>query len=796
MADQDSDLQSAVLSAEDRARLEAEAAGVDVTEFEQQYAGEEEVPAGADISQLPTVDTAALEQQIQLEKQYGNRPIEAALQSAASAATGGASDVALRAAGYTAEELREIRERAPYYASELGTVGGIVGPALATGGTSLGARALATPALASAAAGKAAQQIAAKAMPGTAAKIIAGLTAREAAQGAIAGTGQLVSDVALERRELSPESILATTGVGALVGGAFGGSLGIASTAAPPILKKTSNAIAKVVNPAKAVAKEYADDILDRTEGYLNVFAPTGKSKDVLRAKLGTGVADLGDYAETHLKFGVLKTPKQLAAQNKQVLSSVGSALEDVINDLDTQVAPAGFKANVGERLKKVAAQELDELSKAFGAKSKQAMVVRRYIKSIDNYLEAETPFSFKELNEWRKSLGGVAFPGGTALEAFEGRFAGKLMAEQRNILDDLVEKFAPKQYNQFKELNRLYHIGKSVEKPLQMAARQNYKISVPTVAAGVAAATTGYVSPELIGGVVLGAGPIGRATRNAMLLYDIKGKTDWALKMIQDGVQKAITKAPKGATFTLPATTALVRSQLALNQQGKAPKTKQEAFANTKANIEGIVSNPELMVDVLAKKTSKVSQADPIIGQGLQERLLTAVQFLNSKIPKRASTEGMFSKPYQPSSLELAKFERYVQIADQPFTVFQELSQGTLTREHVEALQALYPDIYKEIRAELINNLPQYRDTLSYERRLQLGILMNVPADSSLQPQALLQLQQSINAQQQPLSPGPQFSPSAMGQTGMSDRLATQTEKVAKKQAKATIGQKQAKIY
>jgi hypothetical protein len=93
---------------------------------------------------------------------------------------------------------------------------------------------------------------------------------------------------------------------------------------------------------------------------------------------------------------------------------------------------------------------------------------------------------------------------------------------------------------------------------------------------------------------------------------------------------------------------------------------------------------------------------------------------------------------------MELAKFQRYLQIVEQPFTVLEEIEQGTLSREHVEALQVVYPEIYAQVQSEVMEQIVEHPDT-PYQKRLTLGILLNIPSDQSLEPSAVLGLQRNF---------------------------------------------------
>jgi hypothetical protein len=170
-----------------------------------------------------------------------------------------------------------------------------------------------------------------------------------------------------------------------------------------------------------------------------------------------------------------------------------------------------------------------------------------------------------------------------------------------------------------------------------------------------------------------------------------------------------------------------------------------------------------------------------------MQDTFIRGVQFLDSKLPRPPKAVAIFEREYRPSSLEMAKFKRYVQVVEKPMTVLKELAAGTLTREHVEALRTVYPAIYRQMQQQVLANVESAQD-MSYAKKLQLGTLLNIPADSSLEPDNFLQLQSTISQGQQPAVQGGQevaqgVQPRAKGldQLDMSGRAETGVQSVEK---------------
>jgi len=217
-------------------------------------------------------DTSSMREDRRLEKEFGDGIINDMRAGALGAARGltfGLSDVALTETGIAEKKtLEEIKKRNPV-ASFSGEAGGIIIPAIFSGGASIGAK-IATKAgtgvLAAELASKKAGQLATRALLGRKAKDSAVRTLTEkgvtgAAEAGLFGTGQLISEHAIGDAELNAESALAMMGPTVLFGGALGGGLSLTGRA---INKTAAAAKSKVANAHKRFAG-ISDDNLKKT---------------------------------------------------------------------------------------------------------------------------------------------------------------------------------------------------------------------------------------------------------------------------------------------------------------------------------------------------------------------------------------------------------------------------------------------------------------------------------------------------------------------------------------------------
>jgi hypothetical protein len=84
-------------------------------------------------------------------------------------------------------------------------------------------------------------------------------------------------------------------------------------------------------------------------------------------------------------------------------------------------------------------------------------------------------------------------------------------------------------------------------------------------------------------------------------------------------------------------------------------------------------------MVDHFTEMTAGISGEAPEITQGIHELATRATQFLLSKVPV-TQAHGPLESPNEPSKSEIAEFQRYYEIVDDPLIIFDRFSIWVFT--------------------------------------------------------------------------------------------------------------------
>lgn len=701
----------------------------------------------------------------QQEQKYGNRPGAATAAALASGLTFSLSDRVLDATGLVDKEtLAGLAEHNPE-ADIVGQVSGALLPALVTGGASTGASAAATgaraglktalrataPALAERAALQVEKKIA-SALASAAAEsgnkklvqeIIKKSVAKgagSAVEGAAWGANQLLREDALGKAELNAENLLSYAGEGALVGGTLGAALvpgGVLMREAGSGLSKAlKKAGSQVFDPVRDSAK-----LMDLTPAQIAKFESKNPKfleglPDFLRNKVGLKWNDSADSLVTKLDG---------------LQESAVTRIDDAIQQLDNQMASKG--TGIGPGVYNDVAVELEKRfvepykgmksMESYAAKAKELAEDFR-TKANDTRLELRR-LSFNEIRDMRKKMDQMAKAFYKSTDPSEG---AKAAFAARDTLKSVISKYAdsvdPTIAQKLADANLDYHYAATLGPRLSTKAekQKDFVSFKDLLLGGVGAGLGGEVGLTL-------------AAANKFLHSDLKRKMV-ILSQVEKAAQKTASRTSEALSnfFTkgskaskLLSTGVLVRSSLAQKDGDKeAPKNRVEAFRNIQNNVVELAADPQKMQNRILKSTHILAQAAPDTARSMGETMGRATQFLARKAPKDARDIGfpVYEPKYEPSSVELSKFERYVQVIDAPLSVLKDLEQGTLTRDHVEALKAVYPNLYQEIRVEALKQA-ETTPSLSYNKRIQLGILLDIPTDSSLSPQFILQMQQNF---------------------------------------------------
>ncbi len=758
-----------------------------------------DIPEGVDPAAYDAVEQRVQQAQVERE-QYEGHPIEAAAEGAARTLTFGLSDEALRGLGMSAARISKIKEYNAMPAG-IGEAGGIIAPAIASGGESAIAQGIAGAGKGLEAVsaggellGGATQSFLKDKVRSAAVRDMLSTGTSMGAEGMAYSLGDLISEHAQDKADLNAQNMVAAAGAGAMLGGAFGTAFGALKASVPLVSKgitPITDKLNKLMDPEAA-----ALHLVGADEKYLQEkvlpYQPTFKE-------------DLPDYLTNKLNMRY-DHPEELLTKNKAFLQSTGEQIGETVGKLDKAVvdmSPEQRYQVLGNRTTVYAPmiRSLDEeearLAKLPRTNKGDIRTVREMRSDLVELAQKTEPLNFAELDDLRKRYQGIKFKGGGAAESFKANLANGLRGQLRQAVDSIATNVvsaglggASDLAQQLKGLNKDYAMASVLTRTLPKRLNAKQLLTMGDVISGGALGAGGVMGAA--GALAHGALPIAALgvaakkfansdlRRHLAVLADLRGQRISATTRITEAVDAFVNSAKRpGKQLSLKA---LTNSGFAVNYStGQVAKNNQQAYQNVLQNVSSLQTDPNLLVDRLAKSTGRVGSVSPAVAQEAQQTLVRALMFIAEKIPRdpSAGTNTIFEKHYQPSSIELAKMQRYIQAVEHPFTILEDLEKGTLTREHIEAVQAVYPAVYQQIRQQAIDRIAKDGQSMSYSKKVQAAILLDVPTDESLQPYAIRGLQASFQAQASAPNGAIKPSAGAASKIDASNRAATDTQQI-----------------
>jgi hypothetical protein len=664
------------------------------------------------------------------------------------------------------EALRERRQR-NQEAAIAGEVAGTIVPAIVPSGSSIAAKGASAGFRTAATAGNIVEKATAKGLQNLIGQTGKSKLATEvirksipkaagsSVEGAFYGAGQLVSEEALGNAEFNAQNFIASAGAGALIGGAAGGILGSAE-ALVPIIKNN-----KVVD---VVSKKINTNIDQRLAGAKLAKMTPGEITKMKDTKWGQQIYDnIPEYFKKNLKLNVTDNTEKLFKKSQDELIRLGDEIGDTALQVDALIKDTNLgltKAQVANRVQKSLEELTETFKKSPDLNSKNSLKkLNNRIRSWDEWLTDNSKLTAVELKElktnlqqaakWNKSIDQIPL---------DGQADRKIADAVRQEFLDLADKVSTVDENigaKLRKLNIDYGTGMVLTNKLRRAVDKEASADIlqfkdilvadilTDISGGFGLATAGVVTKKFLESDF---------RRKLTLLADVERANQRITKKLSSGVSSFFTNAKK--TITPLSTKILMQSSFntpdELGRKRKKPETKQQAFKQLSESIIELSSNPEKLLTHLSTNALLTTGAAPMTASAMTQTITTAISFLKEKLPTDPTIgSSLFPRNWEPSTIELSKFERYLAAVENPMSVVEDLESGSMTREGVEALQVVYPDIYSRLQEKAIEHISKTPD-LPYNKRIQIGILLDVPADASLIGQNIAGLQQTFADEQQ----------------------------------------------
>lgn len=165
--------------------------------------------------------------------------------------------------------------------------------------------------------------------------------------------------------------------------------------------------------------------------------------------------------------------------------------------------------------------------------------------------------------------------------------------------------------------------------------------------------------------------------------------------------------------------------------------------FKAFQAENQAKLLNPELAFRGIPPELNAVAPAT--LNQAAAKTLEIA-KYLDSKAPKNpyAGMPESVAPKWEPSAADLDRFNRCKEAVENPAKVLKNLANGYMSPEQLDAIRAVYPAIYQDLRQKLSDRLAMATKPLTYQQKMAAMAVLG-PGALGMSPQQMQILQQSF---------------------------------------------------
>lgn len=202
-----------------------------------------------------------------------------------------------------------------------------------------------------------------------------------------------------------------------------------------------------------------------------------------------------------------------------------------------------------------------------------------------------------------------------------------------------------------------------------------------------------------------------------------------------------------KGQTFLNKAAGNVFKSGSQILTDNQMPSKADREKLNK--IIEKTQDKPEVMMKLTNGQTGHYL---PGHQASLTQASAQAIQYLQQLKPKPYQP-GPLDKPIEPRPDQVARYNRALDIANQPAIVLQHIKDGTLQTTDLVDLKSMYPAVYSDTAKKMSNSIIDRHSEdhqIPYKTRMGVSLFLGQPIDSSMNPMSI----QSAQPQPKPMPP------------------------------------------
>ena len=159
--------------------------------------------------------------------------------------------------------------------------------------------------------------------------------------------------------------------------------------------------------------------------------------------------------------------------------------------------------------------------------------------------------------------------------------------------------------------------------------------------------------------------------------------------------------------------------------------ETRQELISSLVGQIETLTGDPVSFAQRISSELGEINIIAPEVAKEIVASKARMINFLSEKAPRPGESYSKLQpKLYANSYLtpdSMARFERHLYASMNPIdAVKNDLADGTLTSETIEAVETIYPALFGELKRKIMEEMAGSDKVLSYSELAQVAKIFN----------------------------------------------------------------------
>lgn len=180
---------------------------------------------------------------------------------------------------------------------------------------------------------------------------------------------------------------------------------------------------------------------------------------------------------------------------------------------------------------------------------------------------------------------------------------------------------------------------------------------------------------------------------------------------------------------------------------------SQRDRYLGAVQKVTLAAQNIGMMPSAVASVLGNGVESAPGFTNDVAGRMSQVVQFLQTKLPpRREAVLGVEARADEGVSKDEAdRFLRYFDAALFPDSVLDDLSRGEAPREGIEAMRAIYPEMYKELHDTVVDRVKALGKPLSHDAAVLIGTTFDIPTTVTIDPSFVQRMQGAYMSDDQP---------------------------------------------